>query len=171
MLSMKWVGAILIVGGCTWFGFSIAYAYRRKIIILKRLLSLIDYMRCELQYRLTPLPLLCKQASMESDGIIRDIFSRLSEELESQLSPDCACCMDKVLDQFPYLPIVIKNLLCSLSRSLGKFDLNGQLQSLDHVRTECREALEKMTTDQDSRLRSYQTLGICSGAAIVILFV
>ena len=31
--------------------------------------------------------------------------------------------------------------------------------------------LEKMSTDRDQRIRGYQTLGVCAGAALAILFV
>ena len=31
--------------------------------------------------------------------------------------------------------------------------------------------LEEFTKNQDTRLRSYQTLGICAGAAVTILFI
>ena len=58
-----------------------------------------------------------------------------------------------------------------MGSSLGRFDLEGQLQGLESVRIYCREQLDELSKDRDVRLRSYQTLGLCAGAALAILFV
>ena len=76
--------------------------------------------------------------------------------------------MNAVLDKLN-LSSITKQLLRNLGRSLGRFDLEGQLRGIDAVRHETLEALEKLTHDQDERLRSYQTLGLCAGAALAIL--
>ena len=54
---------------------------------------------------------------------------------------------------------------------IGRFDLEGQLQGLESVRVYCRDQLDNLAKDRDVRLRSYQTLGLCAGAALAILFV
>ena len=61
--------------------------------------------------------------------------------------------------------------LILLGRWLGRFDLDGQLKGLDAVRQECRRHLEELNNNREVRLRSYQTLGLCAGAAIAILFI
>ena len=58
-----------------------------------------------------------------------------------------------------------------MGSSLGRFDLDGQLLGLEAVRVYCQEQLSEMSKDRDVRLRSYQTLGLCAGAALAILFV
>ena len=58
-----------------------------------------------------------------------------------------------------------------LSLSMGQFDAQGQIQALEVARDHCRSMLEAMAENRDVRLRSYQTLGICAGAALVILLV
>jgi len=56
-----------------------------------------------------------------------------------------------------------------LGTSLGRYDLPGQVKGLQNVREECTLELEKMKNNQEERLRSYQTLGLCAGTALVIL--
>ena len=63
----------------------------------------------------------------------------------------------------------MKELLLELGRSLGNFDLNGQLRGIEAVRRQALEALQNSVKDRDQRIRSYQTLGLCAGAALAIL--
>lgn len=167
----KWIGAIFVVAGCGGFGFSLASAHRREIQLLRHLNMAIQYMQCELKYRLTPLPELCKQAGREGGGILKVLFSELSRELDRQVSPDVSSCMNAVVrahrDQ---LPPSVRKLLLRLGKSLGRFDLPGQLQGLQSVGAACQEELTVLSQNRDIRFRNYQTLGLCAGIALVILF-
>lgn len=170
-MSVKWIGAALIVIGCGGFGFSLAASHRRKVALLQQMIHSIAYMECELQYRLTPLPQLCAQTANTVKGGIRDLFLQLSEELTQQTAPDVQSCMDLTLAMCADLPANIKNILRDLGVTLGRFDLPGQLRGLEAARSTCREQLEQLRKDADVRLRGYQTLGLCTGAALAILFV
>ena len=77
----------------------------------------------------------------------------------------------EVLDKLGATETAWGTILLELGKNLGNFDMAGQLQGLEYARTLCRENLEKLMHNKESRLRSYQTLGLCAGAAIAILFV
>jgi hypothetical protein len=62
-------------------------------------------------------------------------------------------------------------VLRELGQSLGRFDLNGQLLGIAAVRNTCRSKLQQFEKNKEVRLRSYQTLGLCAGAALAILFI
>ena len=62
-------------------------------------------------------------------------------------------------------------ILSELGESLGRFDLPGQLKGLEAVRRKCLMELEALGRNRTERLRCYQTLGLCAGAALVILFI
>ena len=127
-------------------------------------------MQCELQYRLTPLPELCRQAGQASGGAIREVLEGLASELEWQTAPDAASCMATVLGRSCTLSGRCRRLLNQMGKTLGRFDLEGQLNGLQAVCTACVEASERLQRDRDVRLRSYRTLGLCAGAALAILF-
>lgn len=169
-MNYKWVGAVLVVVGCGGFGFSLAACQRKEEGTLWQLIAVLQYMECELQYRLTPLPELCRQAGKESGGALRDLLLNLSGELERQISPDAAGCMKEALKKSREFPQRTRNILLQLGRSLGRFDLPGQIQGLEAVRSTCQLELEALEKNRDVRLRSYQTLGLCAGAALTILF-
>ncbi len=168
---LKIFGALLIVAGGGMFGFSLASAHRREESALRSLLSALDFMQCELQYRLTPLPDLCREAGRQTKNGIGQVFLALSQELETQTHADVARCMDAVLLQTASLPLRARKALAILGSSLGRFDVQGQILALEGVRAHCRQELDTLTLDRDARLRSYQTLGLCAGAALAILLV
>lgn len=170
-MTYKIIGAVLIVTACGGFGFRIASAQKREERSLRQLISLLDFMECELQYRLTPLPTLCQQAAQEGEGVLRQVFLQFSRELNDQISPDVQCCMTAALNKTPKLPEGTKQALYALGKSLGRFDLGGQIKGLEAVRQHCRLELEKLCQNQDVRLRSYRTLGLCAGAAVAILLI
>lgn len=169
-MSIKWIGAALIILGCGAFGFSLASSHRKEERDLRQMMAALDYMQCELQYRLTPLPELCRQAAVSCKGGIRSLFLALTEELEDQISPDVWHCMNAAIARTSDLTAGAATVAGALGKTLGRFDLEGQLRGLETSRQECRRELEKLTDNREVRLRSYQTLGLCAGAALAILF-
>lgn len=170
-MNYKWIGAICIIVSCGGFGFSIAAMQLREEKTLRQLIGALDYMECELQYRLTALPDLCRQAGNDRKGCLREVFWKLAEELEAQVSPDVETCMRSALAVSRNMPKYTLEAFRDLGQSLGRFDLPGQLKGLEAVRNTCRRRLEELTTNKEPRLRSYQTLGLCAGAALAILFI
>lgn len=170
-MSVKIFGAILILVACAGFGIIIAYNHRREISAMRKLIGALDFLDCELQYRMCALPDLCRRTAAESDGLIRQVFLKLANELEAQVSPDVRRCMHSVLAKTKDVPSATVECLQLLGDLLGRFDLQGQVKGLQSVRQACRVKLNKLMGNTEVRVRSYQTLGLCAGAAIVILLI
>lgn len=170
-MNYKWIGAILVVCSCTFGGFSMCTAFRREERELQSLLGALDYMICELQYRATALPDLCRQAAQDRGGLVGMFLNNLATELDAQNAPDVQSCIAASAASAGELPNRLRKAICILGASLGRFDLDGQLQGFETVRNFCRTELEAMAAGRNTRLRSYQTLGLCAGAALAILFV
>lgn len=169
-MTGKWIGSVLVIVGCGGVGFSLAANHRREEKNLRQMLRLLQNMESELQYRLTPLPNLCRQAAGDASGILREIMLNLARELDCQVSPDACSCMTAAMKKSKDIPNSLRRLLLHLGHILGRFDLPGQLRGLQSVQAECEQELNKLVKDRDIRLRSYQTLGLCAGAALAILF-
>ena len=148
-----------------------AASQRRQEWVLRQLMNALDYMQCELQYRLTPLPDLCRQTASQMNGCVRSLFLYLAEELEDQIAPDVQHCMNAAIAKSTGMPSAAATVVRTLGRTLGRFDLEGQIRGLENARQDCRREMERLTENRDVRLRSYQTLGICAGAALAILFI
>lgn len=169
-MSYKWIGAVLIIAGCGCTGFLAASNKRKEERILQQLAEVLEFMESELQYRLTALPELCRQAGKGTTGVLREVFLNLARELDWQTAPDACSCMSAALKKSRELPDSVRHLLLNLGHTLGRFDLAGQLRGIEAVKSGCVQVLMKQGKDHEKRIRGYQTLGLCTGAALAILF-
>jgi len=167
----KWVGSVLVFAGCGGFGLSLAGAHIRRERMLMQIIRMLGEMECELRYRLTRLPDLCMLAAKTVSGPVKKVMTLFSRELENRISPDPATCMEWILEDFSFPDEEVRYLLMELGRTLGRFDLDGQLQGLRHMMELCEHHLESERSRKDERIRCYRDLGFCAGAALVILLV
>lgn len=170
-MVIRLIGAACIITVCGGCGFFLAWQYTQEEKILRQFIEVIDYMECELQYHLTPMPVLCRQSAAQVNGLLRKVFLDLADELENQISPDVERCMYSAIGKIQEIPQKIRILLGQFGKQLGRFDLLGQIKGLNGVRQACQRNLKELDNNKAVRLRSYKTLGICAGAALVILFI
>ena len=168
-MYLKLMGAILIFAACGGYGIMIAMNHRREVACLRELASLADKMICELEYRLTPLPELCLFAAGQTKGSLSRYFTELAKIMDEQVSPDIGQCTLVALGRVSGIPTHTATQLQALGQTLGCFDLPGQVNALEQCRVACQGELEVLEYQQPQRLRSYQTLGFCAGAALAIL--
>ena len=165
---IRMIGACCIVTGCGGFGFAMAAANRREEGELVRLIAALEYMSCELSYRMTPLASLCRGAA--NGGLVGEFLTELASELERGTASDVRDCVRPVLDRLQP-PKLLYGHLSELGETLGRFDLPGQIRGLESAIRSAGEALRRFREGADGRRRSWQTLGLCAGAAMAILFV
>ena len=165
------LGALLVMVASSAVGFSIAASYRKEIVALFQLIRGLEFMKCELEFRCPPLPELCCATAMQVNGPVRRVFQQLTEALQAQLAEEPYACMCVALQQVDNLPEKAGANLRLLGKTLGRFDLQGQLSGIETVTHLCRRDLDGMQCDEKVRSRSYRTLGICAGVALVILFI
>ena len=170
-MIIRWIGASMILIASAGFAMMIALIHKKEVSTLKNLVLALDFMECELQYRMHALPELCTMTAGECPAVLRDVFSDLALQLEDQISPDVRYCMRSVLSGRKNIPAQALECLYLLGDSLGRFDLQGQITGLENVKSECRERLKRLKASGESQLRSYQILGICSGAALIIILI
>ena len=163
------LGACCIFAGCGSFGFSMAAASRREEAELRRLLAALEYMSCELSYRMNPLSSLCRAAAEGCGGTVRVFLTELARELDRQNAPDVQVCVFEVLERLQPTSL-LRRQLQQVGATLGRFDLPGQLRGLESAIRSTEEALREHRDGAADRRRSYQTLGLCTGAAMAILF-
>lgn len=170
-MSSKLIGAICLLVGCGGCGYLLSVQYRNNIRDYKDLIAALDYMSCDLGFRATPLPQLCKATAEQFNGKIRYIFLNLAEELEAQIAPNVQRCMASTLNRLEWSQGTMYGILMNLGNGLGRFDLSGQLRAIEHTRVRCCEELKRLQDNQTYRVRSYNVFGLCAGAALAILLV
>ena len=98
-MGLKIIGIIFVVAGCGGFGMKLALNHIREEQGLKQILRILEYMECDLRYRLAPLPDLCRDAAKEGSGAIRKLFYLLANKLDTRTSPDVEHCMIVALSE------------------------------------------------------------------------
>ena len=162
----KLLGAVLVMTGCSGIAFLAMAAHKREERALFQLEQILSLFINELSYREIPLlQLLCM---VKPDGI-GETFVLLASELEKHHFSDVDHAMDEVLSNSPRLPVKTATLLSMLASSLGRYDLAGQLQSLEAVKAECARIRSAHCENQETKLRNYRTIGICAGVMLAIL--
>lgn len=169
-MTLKLVGALMVVMGCGGVGFSIVACCRREIQDLRQMEKLLNEMEWELQYHLTPLPELCRVSAANLTGVLREILIHLGKKLELANHTDVRSAMEEVLKAH-IVPGIIYKHLKNLGASLGRFDLEGQVQGLRSIKAACVREINELEKGKTERLRGYQTLALCAGAAIAILLI
>lgn len=169
-MMIRLVGAVLLVSGCGSFGFAMGLHYRREIRMLRQLLAALQEMEWELKYRLTPLPGLCAIGAATAEGKVGQLFQELGSALEEGEFSEISGCMNGLVQTMDITPRC-RTCLRELGGSLGRYDLEGQLQGIRSVQQRCRGFLEELESHRAERMRSYQTLWLCAGGALAILLV
>jgi len=167
---LRILGAGLVIVGCSSAGYSIVHSHKQEKHMLRCLINAIQEMEWELKYRITPLPELCRVGSFAARGQVGEVLAILADRLEKGNVAEISSCMNALASDST-IPRRVRHCLRELGKSLGKYDLEGQIQGLETVRNECRRELEELEEGGSERLRSYQTLAICAGAALAILFI
>ena len=170
-MNYRIIGAILVILSSSAVGFSVAFSSRKESATLMQLIKALEFMFSELEFRMLELPELCHMTAMQVSGSVKELFLYLEEELKMQVSADAGYCMEAAIKKSDKLPQAVKNNLSLLGKSLGRFDLQGQLRGILSVTQLCRRDLDGIMCNQDVRLRSCRTLGICAGVALVIIFI
>lgn len=167
---IRYYGALLLIAGCSGFGYSMVISHRREVSMLRHLIYALQDMEWELKYHLTELPDLCQIAADRVKGPLKEIFSTLSGRLKRNEVTDISGSLNAILWN-THLPKRVRKNLRLLGNSLGKYDLDGQIQGLEMIRQQCRKDLNELEEGSRQRLQNYQTLAFCTGLALAILFI
>ena len=167
-MTIKLIGILLVAISFGIVGFILGSNVKKEICYLRDFIDILDYTECELNFRLTPLPYLCDSVAQKGK-LLSSIFTSLAYELNNQVLPDVARCMEAAISSHPETPYMIRELLLDFGYSLGKFDLQGQLITLNAIRQKCKNLLSEREANKHNRIRCYQTFGICAGMIITIL--
>ena len=170
-MTLKILGVIFVFFSCGSVGFRIASNYRAEERALRNLVAIFEFMECELRFHLTPMPILCRQVAVKYPSPPGPFFESLANQMDSQVSPNMEVCVNNALEKQNSIPPITAKTIRYFGKTAGRFDLDGQLKCLNAVCVECKRNLELLSNNRETRMRSYQTLGLCAGAALAILLI
>ena len=168
---LRWIGAGIILVASIGYSFMLTRSYAKEEAALQELLEIIAFMTAELHCRLTTLPELCGQAATVGSGTVSRAFRGIQRQLDTNAYPDAQQCVQVALARTEGLPATAGRNIMLLGKSMGRFDLDGQLAGLEMTRQMCIRDLQGLQNSKKENLRSYQALGFCAGMALVILLI
>lgn len=169
-MMLRLLGAALIIAGCSGMGMTIVCSHRKQEAELKYLKKAIQEMTWELKYRVSPLEELCHAGAGAARGPVRQILTELAVCLHNRDLGSVSQCLNGLVGKHS-LSRKTRNCLRHLGDSLGRYDLEGQIQGLEETKELCRRELEELKEVGSERLRTCQTLAVCGGTALAILFI
>lgn len=170
---MKLAGVLIIVISAGSVGFRIAASLRRRCSLLRQLLRALQVLKNEISFCQTPLPQAFALMAVSVQDAPERVFSSVARQMDQRrwLTPQTA--MEQALAAELELnrDEAVCGLLKKLAAGLGKYDRDSQLQTLESVGRELSELLQAAQQESSVRSRTYETLGICAGLAVAILFI
>ena len=159
----------MIIAGSGGIGAVMLLQYLQASRALRQLSVALETMICEVQYKLSPLSVMCRAAARSTEGTVRKLLYAFAEELDKQIAPDAYQCMCSAIHKTEKLSGAILPHLRKLGKSMGQFDLEGQIRMLESALSDCRKSIGELEENRQYRIRSYQTLSICAGVALAVL--
>lgn len=154
-------------------GLGLARTVRRQQAQTLAFIDAVLRIRHELQYRLTPLPEIFAALGGSRNREIAEFFSRLAALLSSAQTCTVGYACRQALRRTEVLciPAGVRTALMSLFDTLGKYDLDGNLQALDLALGRLREEARQLQGSAAARCKTYVTLGVCTGLAVAVILI
>ena len=166
---LKTLGILMVIAGASGTGFSMALNVHRTSELLQQLLAALELMRNEIACRRTPLPELMRQLQAAVRGPASEFFGRLAGDLERRQVGTVAASVRRQVAATPAFPSPVRQVLLQLGAGLGQYDVPSQLRAVELAAQRLRSLLDQCREQQQARVRSYCTLGVCAGLALAIL--
>lgn len=168
-VALKIIGMSLIMLCTTSIGISLARTLTGRVEELENAIAILNGIESELSYSMAPPD---------------EIIGRLEERESMSGAAYLPCCASLCRQGIPF-PEAWKRavkenrgllvspdiaVLAGLSDTLGQCDLNGQLASISHAKTLLQIQANNARVRCASHARLYRTMGLLTGAFLVVIF-
>lgn len=135
---------------------------KRQIRIYRELIEALEKMTANLRFRSYDVYQLC-EASFESGGELEG-FKNITGCFESEWRHVCETSLHGI-DQNTYSQFL------SIGSFLGEYDLESQLDKLEHISSDIRKRLEDCEGELSQKKKIYYSLGLFGGMMICLMFI
>lgn len=168
---MRWLGAVLVVGGGLWLGLGRARWHQSRVRVLRALLLALEQLERELRESARPMPDLLAVLA-EPPGPLQGCFTACRAGLaELEERPFESVWRSAI--QGACLPLTAEELepVLGLGRVLGRYDQESQRKAIQGARPALERNLEQALDDRRRLGRLDCALGASAGllAAILLL--
>lgn len=171
MQELRILGAAFVVCSSAWVGFASARRLRRSGRELEGLRAALEQMDGELRCSEPTYAAVCARLSETASGAVARFFSALAADASASDFEPIGATRRAVEQSGLDLPPAAFLALEQLFDGFGRFDLAGQLRQLALAREALSHQAVRLREQTEAKCRSYEVLGLCAGAAVLILVV
>ena len=169
---IRWLGFLLIVCGTSAIGIQMAGGVHRAVRFFQDMQTALDRMSREISYHLTPLAQLTQTVAQDLTEPVNALISAFGSRLLSAPEEPMQMHMLEAMKSCgAAVPQEARRILMTLSGSLGRQDVSAQVSALETASREIEAVRKDYENRQKTQCRSYETLGVCAGLAVAILFI
>ena len=167
---LRFLGAVLLMGGASAIGFSAAAHLRARVACLRAFTGAVEYLEREMAFRLTPIPLLFDMLARSASAPAAGFFARCSRELERIGEKPLNLLWREALEKSS-LPIEDdeEQVLAELGDVLGRYDGDAQREAFALAHARLDRMLERAEEERDRLEKVYGALGLSAGAFLLLL--
>ncbi|MBO8170354.1 MAG: stage III sporulation protein AB [Bacillaceae bacterium] len=169
---LKMIGALLILGASTWFGFYLAGTFSRRPAEIRHLQNGLQLLETEIVYGATPLIQALKKTGSLIGPPVGTIFLTASRKLEGNDGESTFYCWKEAVEEaWPAtaMKTTEKEILLGAGQALGRTDRMDQKKHLrlaiQHLEREGEQARE----EQNQYEKMCKSLGFLGGMLVALL--
>ena len=158
-------GLLLVVGGCTLFGFRAADELSVRVRLLEELVLAAQVLERELSLFRPSLPVLLERMAQGRDKRVSELLMNCCAEVEKG-----KCFTDAWETERKKLPFSEpeQRLLRGLGQVLGQYDDKGQVQAVARIREGLEQCAARQREENRTKGRLYRMMGITAGGFLVL---
>lgn len=170
MVIIKSLILLGIMGICTQIGIMKSKTYKYRLEQLQEIKNILNIFKTKIKFTYEPIPEIFENiAENTEDKKIREIFRKAAEDMKYLPAGQA---FDKNVDNVEtYLLEEDKKAIKTLSKLLGKTDIEGQISEIELTDTYIDEQIEKAKQNKSKNEKLYKTMGVIVGLTIVIILI
>ncbi|HOB81523.1 MAG TPA: stage III sporulation protein AB [Peptococcaceae bacterium] len=170
----KLLGAILILLGCSYWGWKISSLYRKRTELFRFLQNGLTMLEAEINYTATPLPLALERVGRKSNRLCQALFLQAAHILQAQKTVSAGeAWQTGIAALAAEVPLSKEEseILQLFGYSLGGSDKEEQLKNIALTKKQLFIVQKKAEEEQGKKQKLCQYLSFCLGAVLVLLLI
>ena len=171
---LKLIGILMIFSGCSLTGIVIDLKYRKRVKELENFIYAFEYLKGEIDYRLTPLQEASLRVGMETKHEIGKVFITFSKLLGEKTAKEGSSMWKEALEREKHRYHLMEedyNILEEFGRGIGQMDKNMQQANIKLIQGKLKMTLDLALKEQEKTSKLRTGMGILVGACISILII
>ena len=168
---IRLMGAVLITTGTAAWGILGVLRLRSRVRSLAALISALDAMKSEICDRLTPMPELLRQMTLEATYPASLLFHNASGLMTSLGSKPFSAIWRQAVQNTPELLLRPQEelVLTELGLSLGRYDVAEQRGAFAYAARRLDDCLRRAEADRDKNSKVRAFLGVAAGIFVAVI--